>query len=106
MHKKPRRTRRTSSGYIWCLDFNQQVTERRRYLNQTYPRKLINQLELSELQRIGYVLGLGMTDNKKEYVDKILRLQKDENPIIQLSDDGKYQWNTRCMLMEYLLIAQ
>ena len=106
MHKNLRRTRRRSSGYIWCLEFHQQAIERRRYLNQTYPHKLINQLELSELQRIGYVLGLGMTDNKKEYVDKILRLQKDENPIIQRSDDGKYQWNTRCMLMDYLLIPQ
>jgi len=94
----------TNNDYGWSRgDYQQEKRDRRRYLNQTYPNKAIKQLKIDDLRHIGYAIGLGSTDTKKEYIDKILHLQVDDNPIIKRSDDGIYYLNIRCMLLGYIL---
>lgn len=86
----------------WQIEFNNQQEERKQYLNKVYPKNKIQNIHIVQLRKIGYAVGLGSTLSKKDFIDRLITMQNEDNPIIIEDDERKYIINHDVKLLEYI----
>lgn len=84
--------------------WEQRARERRRYLSDKYPNRLIQKINIEHLRRIGYAIGIGTTHGKKEFIDQMIQMQVGRNnPIIIRNGDGEYLLHREVDLLDYII---
>jgi uncharacterized protein YjdB len=76
--------------------------ERKKYLNEQYPNSAIKGINIEDLKKIGYAIGIGSNHTKKEFIDKIIMMQEYDNPIIQKNNGDELLLNDNVKLMAYI----
>ena len=87
----------------WHDGYLERKAKRKKYLNEQYPNNKIQSIDIQHLRKIGYAIGMGSTESKKEYIDRIIKMQAKENPIIKCGENGIYYINIRCILIGYII---
>lgn len=86
----------------WQIDYQKHKEERKAYLNRMYPNNKIQGIDIAHLRKVGYLVGLGSTKTKKEFIDSIISMQNTNNPIIGIDYKGNYMFNKDVKLIDYL----
>jgi hypothetical protein len=86
----------------WYSEYKARKEKRKAYLNKNYPNKLIQNIDIEHLRKIGYAIGLGSTDTKKEFIDRIIQKQSSGNPIIVRNSNGEFLLNREVDLLYYI----
>lgn len=87
----------------WYEKMLERQSQRRKALNKVYPNSKIQGINIEHLRKIGYAIGLGSTDTKKEFIDKIMFKQHKNNPIIIKDENGNFSLNKDVNLLYYIL---
>jgi hypothetical protein len=83
--------------------WDREKKERRKLLSKRYPNKLIQKIDVEHLRKIGYAIGIGSTDTKREFIDKIIQTQVNYNAIIIKNDNGEFILNREADLLYYII---
>ena len=84
-------------------EWQKEQEERKAYLKEKYPNKKIKNIDIVHLRKIGYAIGLGSTWTKREFIDQIISIQDDTNPIIGIDADGNYGLFRDVELLKYII---
>jgi len=84
-------------------EWEKKEEKRKANLREKYPNKKIKNIDIAHLRKIGYAIGLGSTLTKREFIDKIISMQDDTNPIIGIDADGNYGLFRDVELLKYII---
>lgn len=76
--------------------------ERKAYLNEMFPTSSIKGIDTDHLKKLGYALGIGSNETKRELLDRMVERQDMNNPIILLGADDNYYINKDLKIMGYM----